>query len=147
MSCTRGSPSSRTLLFIPDIPVRAQSLSTGARPGAIGTSRGFTDALPTCAQVRRSRVRSKMVKHGRAPVAKSFAHRAARARRPARSGRMGAGEGVRHGNGGRTTWHDSHKRGLATRTPVEQRVSSPMLTTTDGADRGRGLLVTGIVYV
>ena len=145
--CTRGRHSFRTLSFIPDIPVRAQSLCTGARPCAIGTSRGFTGALPTCARVHCSRVRSKMVKHGRARVHKSFAHRAARARRPARSGRMGAGEGVRHGNGGRTTWHDSHKRGLATRTPVEQRVSSPMLVTTDGADRGRGLLVTGIVYV
>ena len=57
--CTRGCHLSRTLSFIPDIPVRAQSLCTGARPCAIGTSRGFTDALPTCAQVRRARVRSK----------------------------------------------------------------------------------------
>ena len=31
--------------------------------------------------------------------------------------------------------------------PVEQRFSSPVLITTVGADRGRGLLATGIVYV
>ena len=49
-------------------------------------------------------------------------------------------------NGGRTTWHDSHKRGLATSSPVEERVSSPVLITTVGADRGRVLLATGIVY-
>ena len=87
------------------------------------------------------------VKRSREQVAKSFARAPTRARRPARSGRMGAGEADRHGNRGRHTWHGSHKRCLATRSPVEQRVSSPMLTTTVGADRGRGLLATGIVYV
>ena len=71
------------------------------------------------------------------------------ARRRKVEGWLGArsGDGVWHGTRAWTMWHGSHKRGLATRSPVEQRVSSPMLATTDGARRGRGLLVTGIVYV
>ena len=105
------------------------------------------------------------VKRSRDQVPESLAGlRILCARRRKVEGWLGAssGEGVWHGIRAWTTWHGSHKRGLATRSPVEQRVSSPMLATrspveqrvsspmlatTDGARRGRGLLVTGIVYV